>query len=245
MNLFRLIIIALALMMYSLYSHGQSSDNSDDVQSVTAAGPFPIYITAQYSHSGKSNPMTPLLSAFAEEDGSKKRKSLHGYQVNLGFIVNEENIKGLTVETGILSLSRFIEGKEHDYLVSEKTAALRVGWYYPFYPITLHVQGGPIFFHLSQAELQSDSNVPITTVRRFNDVLIPGMDFRFRLNILDPAGTSGGLGLFFEYMYHWNFNGREMEPFFDTLEATNNSLNKWNYSVFSFGLKSSLALKIQ
>ena len=178
------LLIILGLVIGSAcYGHSQTMDNADDVQSVTAAGPFPIYLTAQYAHSGKSNPMTPLLSAFAQEDGSKRRKSLHGYQVNLGFIVNNENIKGLTVETGLMSLSRFVEGEQNDYLVSEKTAALRVGWYYPIYPITLHIQGGPVFFHLSQAELQTDSNVPVTTVRRFNEVLFPGMDIRFRINI--------------------------------------------------------------
>ena len=237
-------LVVLLFVILLTPAGAQNTDNTSDLRTVTAAGPYPIYMTMQFSYAGKSNPMKDLMADFANERGLRGRRVLHGLQTNIGFVVNNNTFQGLTIETGVLALERVLKSKNDELRISEIVASARLGYYYPIYPFTLHAQLGPIFFHNSRIELSDSQDNVIDIHRDYKNQFIQGLDFRFRINILDPAGTGGGLGVFFEYMRHHNFKGRSTVPFYDVFTSNAGGDSKWSYNVWSIGLKASLALKL-
>lgn len=254
-----LIICTLLLSLQT--SWGQLS--SLDIRQVSGKGPYPIYINFQFPTTSTRPTFRNFINAYKQEYGTKSRNRLWGFESNLGIVINDDNLLGITglsvhgvsLEFGYSYMDRlFINGGTHRMRVQEEALSIRLGWRNNLiYPITFQIQGGPVL--LSYASVRESLNGSLRRAKIGNSLFtnrssrvrprLPGFEGRFRLMLMDPAGTSGGLGFYFEGRYLYTIGKRQLSPFYRLAElGSRNDVQNWNYLVFSVGFVAPLALPI-
>ena len=63
--------------------------------------------------------------------------------------------------------------------------------------------------------------------------------------LFDPAGTSGGLGLFGEFRVIWNFEDRHLDEFYSLIGENTTATSGWDYVSFSLGIVIPIALRVK
>ena len=248
---------------------------SDDIRHASGQGPYPIYITVSpwTSIASTKNTVRKFTSVYSK---GLDKKNMFGFEANVGFVINEENflniinlpIKRISLEAGYRHLYRNFREEEGDQKllhIQEETIGIRIGWRGNLlYPLTYQVQMGPTIHNFVTAyEFNNGNNLERSSVgfgafqeksrRKFPS----GWEFRGRLMFLDPAGTDGGIGIFFEYRYLFTFGGgqknrKNIQPIFerflepDVFKSLNPDefSNRWNYGSFSLGMVIPFAIRI-
>lgn len=220
---------------------------TEDLRHASGKGPFPIYVNAHITRS---------LGIKDYKDFSvinDKVNRLNGIDVNIGAIINEEKfLKRFIIEGGYRHLSRNIQNDTMSVVLREEVASLRIGKRFNIlYPVTFQIQGGTIHYHFSTIRVKSKTeSAPLRTVRIGNSLnefkrrFISGLDLRARLMLFDPAGTPGGLGIFAEMRYTWNFYKRDPTPLYNAAGLLHNQNGNWSYFSWSLGIVVPFALRI-
>ncbi|MDH3649151.1 MAG: hypothetical protein OEQ53_05670 [Saprospiraceae bacterium] len=245
-----ILLLISVLCLTSAVAFGQLS--SDDIRHAAGHGPYPIYLTGSWSKSSSLDVFKDLNKAFTAKHSGKNRTALHGFEINLGWTINEDNllgnkIYGVSMESGYQRVIRRVRNDSLDFFFQEEVAAVRIGWRPEFYyPIGMHFQVGPVLYHRTEGRLVERDN-GIRQSERLGEPFghISGLDFRGRLTVMDPAGTTGGLGMYFEWKFHHNFKRRSVQVLYDLIGLDNVSDQRWNYWTFSIGVMVPFALRIQ
>lgn len=247
-------------LLFTQASYGQLS--SLDIRQVSGKGPYPIYINLQFANAGTRHTFGDFTHAYHKQYGTPDRSHLWGFEGNFGIVVNEDNLLGITgltihgfsFEFGYRYLDRLLRnGNGQRIRLQEEVLGARFGWRSNLiYPVTFQLQAGPTL--LNYASVRNSVNGNAERVRIGEDTfskqagknrLFPGLEARFRLMIMDPAGTSGGLGFFFEARYLNTFGKRDLTPFYELADIdVRSDLKSWDYLSFSLGFVAPLALPI-
>ncbi len=198
--------------------------SSDKVRDVNAAGPFPLYITVQGAMGIGFKDIKDFSRMYSAHYPSNRNRTPWGVEVTAGFAVNEKNINNIYVEPVCYrNLGRSFRSKWAKFSYTNETSSLRVGFRGNiFYPITCHFQAGILYYRHIRIDVDSlngNGKRPtpwrsfyINDVFSFRRVHIPGIEGKFRLNLLDPIGAAGGLGLFVEVYAVYYDNERTYYP---------------------------------
>lgn len=238
--------------------------SSRDIRQAAGKGPYPLYINYQYVFPCCQDLFKEFRDVYVQEKYVKDKKMLNGFEANLGIMLNDRHFLGIRnwrvnsvmIEAGYRFLFRNLTGDHPIRLhLQEEVFSIRLGTRYnPLYPVTTQLQIGPSLYNFYVATEYDDNNGASLKYRFGNGALernrdkrktCAGLDLRGRLMFLDPAGTEGGIGFYFDYRYQFTFGKRDFNGLFNDLlpgvEPVRISKN-WNYGAFSIGVVASLAL---
>ncbi len=256
-------VIYLLLISVTLgFTHTSFSQlTSEEIRDATAAGPYPLYVTLQFARSATMSDFKNLSKEFnrISPNSSNDKKVLRGIEGNLGFTINEKWLQNVYLEGGYQLLHRKLKDDAFSINVTNQVASLRYGVRRRiFYPLTFQFQVGPILYRRQTFTLDSMAFSATPSLRRvfFTDKIsfkdgihIPGWEGRGRLVLLDPVGTSGGLGFFIEWRIVEFSRKRSLDILYDALDpgGTSNVTDQTDDMMFSFsfGLVAPLALRIK
>lgn len=255
-------LLLSCLLLFSLHT-GLAQLSSLDIRQVSGKGPYPIYLNLQFANAGTKHTFREFIQAYSTQHNVPFRSHLWGFEGNLGIVVNEDNLLGITglaihgfsFEFGYRYLDRAFEPPQggRRLRVVEEVLSARFGWRNNLiYPVTFQLQAGPSL--LNYASVRESVNGNSRRIRDGDDTfrkaprrnrLLPGLEGRARLMLMDPAGTSGGLGFFFETRYLITFGKRDLTIFNELLDDALRVQDKgWDYFSFSLGFVAPLALPI-
>lgn len=216
------VIALFTILFYSLSLAQPNANFNDQFRDVTAAGPYPIFLTAHWSWMRGNKD----FRAWTREE-----KQLHGWGIDLGMKI----VRSLFVELGYERFARSGKGTSEPRLF-HNTFSARIGWRRTvFFPLGFHMQMG--LFQRHTAYTTFDPGTVLRTLGRFKHSW--GLDGRLRFMLLDPAGTGGGMGFFAEGRVQYLFADQTLtfaEP--DATVTTDQF-----YGVFSLGVVIPLALR--
>lgn len=246
--------------------------SSDAIRHASGKGPYPIYLTVQGVLASAKNTFHDFSVAYGQEYGYNKITVLGGYEANLGVAINEDHflwipnwrLKRASVEVGYRHLfhNAKVTGKDkvQRLHLQEEVFSFRVGMRGNLiYPVTYQLQTGPTIHNVIVVKESGGPDEPFkreqlgsglfenNSIKKFPW----GWDARVRLMVLDPVGTDGGMGFFFEYRYLWTFGGekkgkRNLRPLYKEFGLPLiDDLQSWDYSSFSFGLIVPFAVRIK
>ena len=237
--------ICFTLLILSAFCYGQLS--SSDIRNASSDGPYPIYLTLQYAKSTSIESFRTFTRSFYEPE-NVRLNALRGVEANIGAVINETGIR-FSIESGFRYLVKNLDRGNKKVNMTEEVASLRFGYRFNIlYPVTAQIQVGPVFHHMSSIRI--DSSRQSRRIQAGRSVfkghgLMSGLDTRARIMLFDPAGTSGGLGIFAELRYLWNFKDRPLQPYYSLLNQTTTATSGWDYFSFSAGVVVPLALRIR
>lgn len=237
---------------------------TDRFRDVNAAGPFPIYIVAQPGTMGWSfNDYTHFSTLYAEKKQTEPRNNLWGGEACIGFVVNEDKrFKNLYFEPlcyrYLTSRQKSGDGAERmDFIY--QTASFRIGGRANiFYPITLDITAGVIYYYQQVVRLDRNSSNNFTSIRYYDKsglfvnrqfynspYKLPGYDLKLRLNLIDAVSSSGGLGLYIGfYAAYVRAKPIPVQVFDLDAGSTSTETSDLNYSI-SIGAVIPLALRVK
>lgn len=221
---------------------------STDFKDAVSTGPFPLYIGVGYANSFRNQDFFDVGKEFARYNQSSKDPftRLYGILVFAGFSYIPENAKiSLGVEVKYLRLQREMNVDDSQFGFTSQQTYIGIGVRRAFFPIVLQIQAGPILnydrtyrFDLPSGRKSFNMNAPFS-----------GVGGLVRIGILDPAGTEGGLGIYFESGFNWltkendNQIGRAIRVFDSGYVENPDSIGRYGY--LSFGLLLPIAIRIK
>jgi hypothetical protein len=237
--------IFLCCVSIPLYAQHTSTDFKDAV----STGPFPLYIGVGYANSFRNQDFFDVGKEFTKYYQSNKDPftRLYGILVFTGFSYIPENAKiSLGVEVKYLWLTRAMNVGDNRFELTSQQTYLGVGVRRAFFPLVVQIQGGPILnynrtyrFDLGQEKRSINSHADA----------IAGWSGLLRIGILDPAGTEGGLGIYFETGFNWLTKQNDSQVseairvFNDTYSGDDDSIGRYGY--LSIGLLLPIAIRIK
>ena len=238
--------------------------SSMDIRHADTNGPYPIYLGLQIAYAHNKKLFSGFTEAYSEEFHLRNKSRLHGFETNIGVVINERHflgiknwlVRGFAVELGYRYLFRNLsnEGPRRLHL-QEETISLRLCKRDNIvYPLTYQIQTGPTFYNFYSVRQDTGPNAsairervgyglfePSPELRKF----ISGWDLRGRLMLFDPAGTSGGVGYYLEYRCLWTFGKRDLNSLYETfLGYTHHEEKKWDYQSFAIGIIVPIAIRM-
>lgn len=240
-------MIKYLLMIFAcvpVYAQHTSTDFKDAV----STGPFPLYIGVGYANSFRNQDFFDVGKQFAKYNQSTKDPftRLYGILVFAGFSYIPENAKvSLGVEVKYLRLQREMNVDDSQFGFTSQQTYIGIGVRRAFFPIVLQIQGGPILNYDRTYRFDMPSG------RRSVNINSPfgGFGGLIRIGILDPAGTEGGLGVYFESGFNWltknngNQISRAIQVFDSTYDINSGSIGRYGY--LSVGLLLPIAIRIK
>jgi hypothetical protein len=221
--------------------------NSSDFKDAATTGPFPLYLGVGFSNSLTNSDFRTVGREFLSGTGHHAKNRLYGLHVAAGCVIAREEWKFTFVgEVRHLLLARFQRASDTDYFVMRiNQTSLGVGGRFAAYPFVLQAQVGPILRY----SRDYDFKLGDTKTRLTNATSLKGVNSLFRLGILDPAGTEGGPGMYFEFGYNFIRQGKNDELSrairkFDE-DYTPESSAKRRYGYLAFGLILPIAIRIK
>lgn len=192
MKLLWTLVLCLTLLPWALAQH--DPDENEQYRDVTAAGPFPLYMTMHLSKVLGNDDMV----MWTENDDARR---LDG----LGFDLGVKIKRAVFFETGYWHITGTPKGSEDRLTLN--TYSARMGWRKTFfYPFGMHIQAGGFVRDTRFREEEPGNSRTVTT---FDWQW--GADMRLKLTLLDPVGTGGGLGFYIEGRLHYLFGDREYD----------------------------------
>ena len=250
MNTLKYSLLFFFLFYFSL-SQAQSPLSSAEIRHASGKGPFPIYVTGQAIIASTKNNFRPFNLEYRNQNSAadvSRIRGLDGVEVNIGFVLNEKSIiNRFTFEYGFRRMRRtFSSNLSATTRIQHDDSSIRIGYRGRIlaYPFTYQVQTGPIFYASSRVWIEE--NRKITLNESILDLrTVSAWDTRVRIMLFDPAGTTGGLGFYFEFQYRVNFRQRSLEPLYAALPTPGDVFpsSSWNYPSFSIGLITPLAIR--
>jgi hypothetical protein len=250
-------ILSLFWLTASLPAFAQLS--SDSFRDVNASGPFPIYVAVQETYGKDFDEYKYLSRLFADQFGASKRRNLWGGEASIGVMFNEDILRNVTIEPICFRyLQRSTREGDNRLRYIHQTSSFRIGYRKNiFYPVTLHVLVGFIYFSQQVARIDRIDSVGSYSSSRVSKVdgvfrdgfrknksIIPGVEGKVRLNIIDAVSSSGGLGAYIElYASRINKQPLAAQRLFP-IQSSNLETDKWNSSI-SLGLVIPLALRVK
>ncbi len=261
-------ILLLILALLTQPSIAQQS--STDIRHAIGKGPYPIYLAGQLVYARNKHMFSDFTKAYSNEYFTNDINLLNGFEVDLGVTFNDHHffgiknwrISGFSLETGYRYLFRNLwdKDKTRQLHLQEEVISIRLGKRLNIiYPFTVQFHVGPSFYNFYSVRenlLDSITNETIYKRERVgtgvferldeNKKLISGWDFRVRLNIFDPAGTSGGLGCFFEWRYQTTNGDRILDGLYDKFipKVPSQDTKSWDYGSLTFGLIVPFAFRV-
>lgn len=200
------------MLLTPLTGKGQFTTSTE--RDINSAGPFPVYITLQGIKSASFDDFRSLSQQYSIINNTESYKNIWGGEGTIGFAINEKSpFKNIYVEPFCFRyLKRSIKNGEEKLAYLNQSTSLRIGWRRNIYfPVTIHPQFGLIYFR--QLITRIDNKNPLIpgvreeSVKLFSDNWkLPGIDWKVRLNFLDPIGSSGGAGVYIEYYGAYYFD---------------------------------------
>jgi len=228
----------------TMYAQHTSSDFKDAV----ATGPFPLYFGVGYANSFRNQDFYDVGKEFASYYNAETNPStrLYGLLLFTGFSYIPENAKvSLGIEVKHLWLTRTMHIDDRWFKLTSQQTSFGLGIRRAFFPIVVQIQGSVILnykrtyeFDLGADEKSVDFKSPFC-----------GWNTLLRIGILDPAGTEGGLGVYFETGFNWltkNNNDQltqAIQLFNDGYSESSDSIGRYGY--ISFGLLLPIAIRIK
>ncbi|HZV70802.1 MAG TPA: hypothetical protein VFG10_14705 [Saprospiraceae bacterium] len=261
----------IALLLTGMITVVQAQYSSTDIRYSSGHGPYPITINFQGSYAGNKNLFREFINDFNTKFGSDNRVALGGFSTNLEVVIVSPHFlrmfgwQGLSIQGGKLginyrSFSKNIRNKENLRIqFHDETIGINFGHRFNLlYPFTMEVMGGPTIYNFStisdHEDIRNDVDTSFTRTRLGNGIferdpdqrkLCSGLDLKIRLNIFDPGGTEGGLGLVFEYGRMFTLGKRDLTALYeDFLDSAKESSKNWDYGYFSLGMTFPLALRM-
>ncbi|MGI9543896.1 MAG: hypothetical protein ACR2MX_11590 [Cyclobacteriaceae bacterium] len=185
-----------------LFTSAQSE--SSGYKDISPNGPYPIYIGI----GGVSNISNSDLKRLQpESNGNVDKTALYGIEAKVGFSFAEKpqlfsKQLRLILEARYQSQSRSLDNNLR-FAQSYFTTGIGSRWQAPIFPLMVHAQFGVIFRYqerLIVTDDQGSMSVPrrVTNLSLKNNS-VDGFYGTVRLVLLDPIGTSGGLGYYLKF----------------------------------------------
>jgi hypothetical protein len=221
--------------------------NSSDFKDAATTGPFPLYLGVGFSNSLTNSDFRTVGREFLSGTGHHAKNRLYGFHLTAGCVIAREEWKVTFVgEVRHLLLARSQRANDTDYFVMRMNqTSLGFGTRYAAYPFVLQAQVGPILRY----SRDYDFKLGDTKTRLTNETKFKGISSLFRLGILDPAGTEGGPGMYFEFGYNFIREGnndelsRAIRKFDEDYAATSPAKRRYGY--LAFGLILPIAIRIK
>ena len=231
--------------------------SSLDVRQSSGAGPFPVYLALQVVHGSNQPAFERLVNAATPLWGGQAgRVRMWGVEISAGAIHNTNSfrwIKGWKMHSTSMEVGwKYLERVQHDGTGAE----LRVGqgiWsarygrrFNVYYPITIHVQAGPVFVHRVWATLANgDGADALRASGSTPPWSLVGVDLRARAVFFDPVGAGGGFSLFVEGQVIASTKRPSTGPLADLIGAGAPLGGGLTMGVFSVGTTIPLALRMR
>lgn len=230
--------------------------SSVDLRHAIPNGPYPVYIVMQGVHASNITAFAEMVNTSTSIfDGHGGRIRPFGVEGNVGFVINEDNflsIHGLSVhsvsiEGGFKFLTRtYTDWKGNDLNLQQGLLSARIGFRWNFfYPITAHIQAGPVFFH--SARLNSKTAEQKKDYVADGSFGMHGMDMRGRIMFFDPVGSTGGLGFFVEGQFVYSIEGPDEKKLRTLFKGELDHVDRGDFTmgVLSIGVSIPLALRVR
>jgi hypothetical protein len=171
--------------------------NSTDFKDAATTGPFPIYFGVGFANSFRNQDFINVGRAFYEFNNIDLRVRTRMYGINIfagASIVQEGWPISIVTEVRHLLLTRTVNANADYFTMRSNQTTFGLGVRYAKFPIVLQLQAGPVLMYKRDYDFGLDNSK-----RRFrHHPGFAGWGTLFRISILDPAGTEGGLGIFIE-----------------------------------------------
>ncbi|MBK6543310.1 MAG: hypothetical protein IPG10_18880 [Flavobacteriales bacterium] len=224
----------------------------------TSSGSYPVYLCLggsavnggirEFSRIASTDPLPAL---FKRAGGTI---SPFGFNVKLGFILSRGRpfryiaFPNFIFEADFNNYVTDLKARDLGTLIMHySSASVRAGVRYNlFYPFVFQFSLGPIVHQNTGMFLNlPDDQEGGATIEVPQTSLFKGMEYRLRLSLVDPAGTGGGLGIYFEAQWSDLFleSLTELEPLYSAVgRPTYYTRPNLDYRAFNFGLIVPLAL---
>jgi hypothetical protein len=258
------------IVLFGLTSYIQAQYTSTEIRHATGHGPYPITINIQTTCAGNKRLLQPFVHDFDSKYKSHNNTGLYGFSANAEIVIASQHFlrmfgkSGFNIEGGKLGITyhyikRNILNDQNIRLhLQEETIGVNIGYRLNLlYPLTCELLLGPTIYNFCTVTEHQENQEGTTVVNRVrmgsgiferdpgHKGFCSGIDSKFRLNLFDPGGTEGGLGLVFEYGRMYTFGKRDISALYREFLGTENKTKKsWDYGYFSCGLIFPLACRI-
>lgn len=228
---------------------------SSTYRDASGGGPYPFYIGVGYANTSIHDDYKRINNAFHENNNAAfdNKNRLRGVEVLAGFSFKPEGSKfppiPIVVEFRYMHLTKNTKVDDMSFSMAINQLSAGLGVRYAMFPIVVQIQAGPI---LSYREEFATSLRGGSAKRRITNKSNPAFGFNgfsgiFRVGILDPAGTEGGLGFYIEIGYHAPKTTNNIDQVIMTFDPQYDSIEerKSSYTQFSAGFLFPLAIKVK
>jgi len=240
----------LIILFVTLSSSGIFAQlSSTDIKDASTTGPFPLYFGLGFANSFRNQDLVDVGKVFHAFHNSNRRvrTRLYGLNAMAGFsLIPENSAVSYVVELRYLWLKRPMTAQGNEFFLEKHQTSLGFGVRYALFPFVVQLQAGPILRHFRYYSFEVDGE---KTFSQFQSKL-NGINSLIRIALLDPAGTEGGIGFYFEAGYNFTGfleNNNELSlaiQSFDPLYSTDLDSNN-RYGYLSLGIILPIAIKIR
>lgn len=247
-----LIIIFLAIVLQNQYAPAQHS--TSDLRDAGSLGPYPFYIGIGYTNSFDEPDLKHLSHEFSSYYGEGTlQKKLCGFQIHGGAAIIPANWRmSFVVEAKYIYMQRHLGVTDNSYTMKSQQVSFGIGMRYVLIPQFLTVfqaQVGPVLYYSTRYNFKLDGARSQVIKANNSNSIFNGCHVLARISIMDPAGTEGGWGLFFEWGYNF-FSTPEGQPLSDAIRQFNlsyegNEKGSSRYGYFTAGVILPLAIRLR
>lgn len=226
----------------------RSQHTSEDFKDAAGCGPFPLYIGLGYTTSKYSDFSTvgrEFVNFYDPE--AKVKRNMRGANAIFGATVIPKKWPywfSLVLEGKYVWIFRQLTASSNTYDMVSNQLSLGGGLRYSTFPFVFQVQYQRVLYS------RQSFNFDIGGIEKAVDISSGGNMLLARASVLDPAGSDGGFGVFFEYGCVFLERPKENEQLTGVIRAFNESFSASEhctrgYRYFSIGVIVPLALRMK
>ena len=245
----------ITILLLSIAVGAEAQVSSSTYRDASGGGPYPFYLGVGYTFTSNHRDYEALKNAFQEYSnrGFDGNERLRGVEVLGGFTYKPEGSKfpgwPIVLEFRYRYLTRKTRAEDMSLRMTVNQLSAGLGARYAAFPFVFQLQVGPILSYKEEFEISPGAGA---SEQRIINKSNPSFGFNgistiFRLGILDPAGTEGGLGLYVEVGHHAPKSTENLAQVMTTLDPQHDTLieRESSYWQLSAGLLLPIAIKIK